>query len=240
MSKLTYLQEQVRKEMERINNFLRRKEKLGYQFNKLPNLEFDPKKARTRQLKMLRNLTSNRLLREKSEWVDPETGEIFEGKQAVAAQKTFARDYGGSYSEAVQQYQYEPYEQDTEPSDVSVYDKVREIIESLPSSGYSTKYHGFTYFEDQKGELLSMLDDLVGSAEDEEEVYNYLRENEAEITQAGQDVAGASSSETIKESYTHIARILNRGLALTQEQSEHLEAEHGDYASEYDFDGLEW
>lgn len=221
--------------MERINNFLQRKERLGYQFNKLPKLEFDPKKARTKQLNMLRKYTANKLLREKSEWVDPETGEIYYGKQAVAAQKTFTRDYGGSYSEAVQQYQYEPYEQDSLPSDVNIYDQIKHVIEDLPNSGYSHQAKGFTYFEDQKSELLSMLDDLIGSADDVEEVYDYLRRHEPEIVNAGQAVAGASNSEEIKESYTHIAIILNNGFALTPEQSERLEEQYPDLAYEGEY-----
>lgn len=235
MPKLTYLQEQVKKEMTRIKKFIERKEKLGFQFNKLPSLEFDPKKARTRQLKTLRGLTSNKLLREKSEWVDPETGEIFEGKQAVSAQKVFARDYEGSYEQAVQQYQYEPYEQDTATLYANIYDQVRETIENLPSSGYSRQAKTYVYFEDRKSELLSMLDDLVGQANDETVVYEYLRQHESEIVQAGKEVVGDSDGEVIKESYVHIAIILNNGMALTQEQGEQLESEYS-----YLTDGGEW
>lgn len=221
--------------MSRIKEFLHRKEKQGFQFTKLPNLEFDPKKARTKQLKMLREYTSKKIMQEKSEWVEPETGEIYKGKQGVKEETLFRKEYGESYQEAVQKYDYQTRETVDDIVDVHIYDQIKQVIEDLPNSGYSHQAKGFTYFEDQKSELLSMLDDLIGTADDVEEVYDYLRRHESEIVNAGKAVAGASDSEEIKESYTHIAIILNNGFALTPEQSERLEEQYPDLADEGEY-----
>ena len=78
MEKLTELQRAVQREMQRIITIIESKQKQGFSFIKLPSLEFDKTKARSKQLSRLKKYTPEKLMKEHSEWVNPETGEIYQ------------------------------------------------------------------------------------------------------------------------------------------------------------------
>ena len=224
MAELTKLQKQVQKEMERIKKFIERKEKEGFYFTKLPNLEFDKSKARRSQLERLKKLTPKKLLYERSEWVDPETGEIFEKKQGVAAEHIFRRESEVSYQEALQGTRYTDYEpinrNDVSPLDISVVERLREKIREIPDEIVTSRYK--SDMSNYKGQLENMLDNLVDNSEDEESAIEYLNSVEEEINENVEVTKHYNADESISWSAVRIAVLLNHGTPLTASQARAL------------------
>lgn len=238
MKGLTDLQKAVQNEMNRILDIIETEQERGFSFIKLPSLNFDPKKARTKQLKMLRSYTRQKLMEQRSEWVDPETGEIYEGREGTKAQFEYRQRKLSTYKEEYNKKPQKQYMRLPGSVDISIIDNIRQKLENLPVEKRAKG--GMMNLEEEKNSVLSAFDDMVGQSEDEDALVQYLYENEYEISANCEKIEYSSEQYDTYDSYYRLIIIFNRGQALTSEQAERYEDDFGDYSSEYDFDGLEW
>lgn len=238
MRELTELQKAVQNEMNRIIDIIEREQERGFSFTKLPGLNFEPTKARTKQLKMLRKYTRQKLMAEHSEWVDPETGEIYEGREGTKAQFEYRQRKLSTYKEEYNKTPQKQYMRLPGSADISIIDNIRQKLVNLPNEKRAKG--GIMNLEEEKNSVLSAFDDMVGQSEDEEALVQYLYDNEYEISANCEKIEYSSEQYDTYDSYYKLIIIFNKGQALTSEQAERYEYDFDDYSAEYDIDGLEW
>ena len=239
MEKLTKLQRAVQREMERIITIIETKQKQGFSFTKLPSLDFDKTKARSKQLKMLRGYTPEKLMKEHSEWVNPETGEIYQKESGISAEAQFSEAKSNNYEREYNKNNYKPVTRLQGSANIGIIDTIRDKLAALPTN--RRVKGGPIDLSDDVNSVMSAFEDMVGQADDEDELVEYLYNNEFEISKNCDIITHASQQYDIQDSFYKLIIIFNNGSALTMEQAERYEDEFSDNDIEYDFDDdTEW
>lgn len=238
MEKLTKLQRAVQREMERILSIIESKQKQGFSFTRLPSLVFDKKKASSRQLSRLQKYTPEKLMKERSEWVNPETGEIYEKEAGIKAEAQFSEAKRETYEREYAKNNYKPVTRLPGSANIGIIDTIREKLASLPTN--RRVKGGPIDLSDDVNAVMSAFEDMVGQTEDEDELVEYLYSNEFEISKNCDIITHASQQYDIQDSFYKLIIIFNNGSALTLEQAEQYEYDFDDYSAEYNLDGLEW
>lgn len=234
MRGLTELQKAVQNEMNRILDIIETEQERGFSFTKLPSLNFDPTKARTKQLKMLRSYTRQKLMEQHSEWVDPETGEIYKGREGTKAQFDYRQRKLSTYKEEYNKKPQKQYMRLPGSVDISIIDNVRHKLENLPTEKRAKG--GLMNMEDEKNSVLSAFDDMVGQSENDDALVQYLYENEYEISVNCEKIEYSSEQYDTYDAYYRLIIIFNRGQALTSEQARQYENDFSDGLEDYDYD----
>lgn len=234
MKGLTNLQKAVQEEMNRIIDIIETEQERGFSFTKLPSLDFDPTKARTKQLKMLRSYTRQKLMEQHSEWVDPETGEIYVGREGTKAQFDYRQRKLSTYKEEYNEKSQKQYMRLPGSVDISIIDNVRQRLENLPTEKRAKG--GIMNMEDEKNSVLSAFDDMIGQSENDEALVQYLYENEYEISVNCEKIIYSSEQYDTYDAYYRLIIIFNRGRALTSEQARQYENDFADSLEDYDYD----
>lgn len=219
--------------MNRILDIIETEQERGFSFTKLPSLEFDPTKARTKQLKMLRSYTRQKLMEQHSEWVDPETGEIYEGREGTKAQFDYRQRKLSTYKEEYNKKPQKQYMRLPGSVDISIIDNVRQKLENLPTEKRAKG--GVMNMEEEKNSVLSAFDDMVGQSENDDALVQYLYENEYEISVNCEKIEYSSEQYDTYDAYYRLIIIFNRGLALTSEQARQYENDFADGSEDYDY-----
>ena len=239
--KLSPLQQEYRKQRRRLQAFVSRAKKRGYQFkeNIIPNI---PKKITKASVERLKKLIPKKLY-EKAEYVDIETGEIKTPKQRQlevrkeATKKAKETVQRKKAKETVQLKKYiDPKHDKITPGiyvpTISILDKIREYIESIPSSrAFATRKIG-AFFEDfttKKSSLLSILEDRYADTE-EYDLENEFIQKESEIAELIQVITYSSDSESVGYSFVKLA-VLIKGSSLSHKEAEDISNE-ADYLNE--------
>ena len=239
--KLSPLQQEYRKQRRRVQEFVRRAKKRGYQFEEgiIPNI---PKKITKASVERLKKLTPKKLY-EKAEYVDIETGEIKTPKQRQlevrkeATKKAKETVQRKKAKESVQLKKYIDPKNDKITGDIyiptiSIIDKIREYIENIPSSrAFATRKTG-AFFEDftsKKSSLLSILEDRYNDTE-EYDLENEFIQKESEIAELIQVITYSSDSESVGYSFVKLA-VLIKGSSLSHKEAEDISNE-ADYLNE--------
>lgn len=233
MKELTNLQKAVQEEMNRILSIVEQEQERGFSFTKLPSLNFDPTKARTKQLKMLRRYTRQKLMEQHSEWVNPETGEIFEGREGAKAQFFYRQNKLIGKEEIVKKSD-KPVTRLPSSVNISIIQEVRQKLVDLPT--HKRVKNIVMDLTEEKNAVLSAFDDMVGQAEDEEALVQYLYENEYEISTTCDNIAHYSDADETEQDYYKLIIIFNHGEALTQEQAMEYENDFNFGVTDYDYD----
>lgn len=234
MGGLTELQKAVQNEMNRILDIIETEQERGFSFTKLPSLNFDPTKARTKQLKMLRRYTRQKLMEQHSEWIDPETGEIYTGREGLNAQFDYRQRKLESYHDDYNKVTHKPVVRLPGSVDISIIDNIRQKLLDLPTEKRAKG--GLMNMEEEKNAVLSAFDDMIGQAENDFDLVQYLYENEYEISLNCDRIEHASEQYDTYDSFYKLIIIFNRGQALTSEQATQYEEEFADGLEEYDYD----
>lgn len=237
MEKLTELQRAVQREMQRIITIIESKQKQGFSFTKLPSLEFDKTKARSKQLKMLRGYTPEKLMKERSEWVNPETGEIYQKESGIKAEAQFSEAKRETYEREYSKNNYKPVTRLPGSANIGIIDTIRDKLASLPTN--RRVKGGPIDLSDDVNAVMSAFEDMIGQADDEDELVEYLYNNEFEISKNCDTITHASQQYDIQDSFYKLIIIFNNGSALTMEQAEQYEDDFGDYDIEYDLEEME-
>ena len=230
--KLSPLQQEYRKQRRRVQAFVRRAKKRGYQFieNIVPNI---PKKITKASVERLKKLTPKKLY-EKAEYVDIETGEIKAPKQRQLEVKKEAIKKA---KETVQRKKYRKPKYDKITPDIyiptiTILDKIREYIESIPSSrAFATRKTG-AFFEDftsKKNSLLSILEDRYADTEEYDLEQEFIQK-ESEIAELIQVITYSSDNESVGYSFVKLA-VLIKGSSLSHKEAEDISNE-ADYLNE--------
>ena len=230
--KLSPLQQEYIKQRRRVQAFVRRAKKRGYQFkeNTVPNI---PKKITKASVERLKKLTPKKLY-EKAEYVDIETGEIKTPKQR---QLEVRKEATKKAKETVQRKKYRESKYDKITPDIyiptiSILDKIREYIENIPSSrAFATRKTG-AFFEDfttKKSSLLSILEDRYADTE-EYDLENEFIQKESEIAELIQVITYSSDNESVGYSFVKLA-VLIKGSSLSHKEAEDISNE-ADYLNE--------
>lgn len=127
----TALQSEVRREVRRIQKFVRRAEQRGFEFDqRIKDIKFNKRGASTRRLEQLRKLTPEKLY-EKSKYASEKTyGEIVSGKRGRELERQEAARKGAETKRkrATQQEEYYPT--------ADILDTVEQMLMDLPSTVY--------------------------------------------------------------------------------------------------------
>lgn len=236
MEKLTELQRAVQREMERILTIIETKQEQGFSFTKLPSLVFDKTKARSKQLSRLKSYTPEKLMNEHSEWVNPDTGEIYQKKAGITAEAQFSEAKKDSYEKVYTKNNYKPVTRLRGSANIGIIDTIREKLASLPTN--RRVKGGPIDLSDDVNAVMSAFEDMVGQT-DEDELVEYLYNNEFEISKNCDIITHASQQYDIQDSFYKLIIIFNNGSALTIEQAEQYEDDFGAYDMEYDIEEME-
>lgn len=230
--KLTPLQQEYRKQRRRVKEFIRRAKKRGYQFEEgiIPNI---PKKITRSSVERLKKLTPKKLY-EKAEYVDIETGEIKTSKQR---QLEVRKEATKKAKETLQRKKYRESKYDKITPDIyiptiSIIDKIREYIESIPSSrAFATRKTGafFEDFSSKKSSLLSILEDRYSDTEEYDLEQEFIQK-ESEIAELIQVITYSSDNESVGYSFVKLA-VLIKGSSLSHKEAENI-SDEADYLNE--------
>lgn len=177
-------------------------------------------------------------MKEHSEWVNPETGEIYQKESGIKAEAQYSESKRDAYEREYAKNNYKPVTRLPGSANIGIIDTIRDKLASLPTN--RRVKGGPIDLSDDVNAVLSAFEDMIGQAEDEDELVEYLYNNEFEISKNCDIITHASQQYDIQDSFYKLIIIFNNGSALTLEQAEQYEYDFDDYSAEYNLDGLEW
>lgn len=231
------LKEQYKKERKRIQNFMRKAEKRGYQFNyELPAI---PKKITKSSVSKLKKITPKYLYSKSVYGGEATYGEIVSGtKGKQEERKASAKKSAETRKRREQQrkdYQKKLKEKkDQEPLKTSIVTTITNYIKDLPSvkgvrliSGSYALYN----IEPHKSFLLSKFNDKLDDADANgyyKQYLEYLYNYEAEILEALKPIQFASLQEQVIASFNQALQLLVQRIQ-TAEEAKRIEEEYNQY-----------
>lgn len=202
--KLTVNQQQWKKEVNRLKQFIRRAEKRGFTFDDI--IPETPKRITKKQLNLIKSLTPN-VLYSRSQYTDPQTGESMTGAEG----RHLERSRAAQKAIKSKQLKYNPpSEQD------SVLYQIEEMIRDWkPFPNWSK------YFTEAKREDLNRLKALLDGKIAEvgrKETARRLQENAEGINHMADEILYSSDEDAVNMDLNYIATVL-KGSPLTADES---------------------
>lgn len=203
--KLTVNQQQWKKEVNRLKQFIRRAEKRGFTFDDV--IPATPKRITKKQLNLIKSLTPN-VLYSRSQYTDPQTGESMTGTEGRRLERSRASQKGVK----TRQSKYNPPREDD-----TVLRTIEEMIRAFkPFPNWSQ------YFENSKNKDRDRLDNMLKQqiAEDGRNAVARRLQAEAETAiEMADRILYSSDEEQVNLDLVIFATII-KGNALTMEESE--------------------
>ena len=200
--KLTVNQQQWKKEVYRLKQFIRRAEKRGFTFDDI--IPETPKRITKKQLNLIKSLTPN-VLYSRSQYTDPQTGESMtgtEGRRLERSRAALKRFKKSTYNP--------PIEQD------SVLHQIEQMIADWKPFPNWSKYFTEVKRED-KNRLKALLDGKIAEV-GRKETARRLQENAEGINHMADEILYSSDEDAVNMDLNYIATVL-KGSPLTADES---------------------
>ena len=200
--KLTVNQEQWKKEVNRLKQFIRRAEKRGFTFDDV--IPQTPKRITKKQLNLIKSLTPTVLYRS-SQYTDPQTGQSMtgtEGRRLERSRAALKRFKSSTYNP--------PIEED------SVLHQIEEMIADWKPFPNWSKYFTEVKRED-KNRLKALLDGKIAEV-GRKETARRLQENAEGINHMADEILYSSDEDAVNMDLNYIATVL-KGSPLTADES---------------------
>lgn len=200
--KLTVNQQQWKKEVARLKQFIRRAEKRGFTFDDI--IPGTPKRITKKQLNLIKSLTPN-VLYSRSQYTDPQTGQSMagtEGRRLERSRAALKRFKSSTYNP--------PIEED------SVLHQIEEMIADWKPFPNWSKYFTEVKRED-KNRLKALLDGKIAEV-GRKETARRLQENAEGINHMADEILYSSDEDAVNMDLNYIATVL-KGSALTTDES---------------------
>lgn len=200
--KLTVNQQQWKKEVDRLKQFIRRAEKRGFTFDDV--IPDTPKRITKKQLNLIKSLTPN-VLYSRSQYTDPQTGESMAGTEGRRLERSRA---------ALKRFKKSTYNPPIEED--SVLTQIEQMIADWkPFSNYS-KYFTEVKRED-KNRLKALLDGKIAEV-GRKETARILQQNAEGINHMVDEILYSSDEDAVNMDLNYIATVL-KGSPLTADES---------------------
>lgn len=200
--KLTVNQQQWKKEVDRLKQFIRRAEKRGFTFDDI--IPETPKRITKKQLNLIKSLTPN-VLYTRSQYTDPQTGESMAGTEGRRLERSRA---------ALKRFKKSTYNPPIEED--SVLSRIEEMIADWkPFPNYS-KYFTEVKRED-KNRLKALLDGKIAEV-GRKETARILQQNAEGINHMVDEILYSSDEDAVNMDLNYIATVL-KGSPLTADES---------------------
>lgn len=200
--KLTVNQQQWKKEVNRLKQFIRKAEKRGFTFNDI--IPETPKRITKKQLNLIKSLTPN-VLYTQAKYTDPQTGQSMtgaEGRQLERSRAALKRFKKSAYNP--------PVEED------SVLHQIEQMIADWKPFPNWSKYFTEVKRED-KNRLKALLDGKIAEV-GRKETARRLQENAEGINHMVDEMLYSSDEDAVNMDLNYIATVL-KGSALTPDES---------------------
>lgn len=225
--KLTLVQKEYQKNRKRVQSYIREFRNIGYEVdeNILPSI---PKKITQASVRRLQKITK-KVFREKlTEFIDYETGEVLEGKEARKREKEIRKLQREAKRKPKQRVQrIKTLEQPIQPiPQITFVGHLREIIENLPDERW-LKGRVVKNVRPIKDMLHEILEENL--SEYGTDYVRYLVDNQEKLDDAVYGVTFASDEEPYNRSVSSLLILINYQSPLTDIQSERL-SEFGEYS----------
>lgn len=206
--KLTVNQQQWKKEVNRLKQFIKRAEKRGFTFDDV--IPATPRRITKKQLNLIKSLTPN-VLYSSSQYTDPQTGQGMTGTEGRRLERSRASQKGVKTRQ--QKYYNPPNEDDT------VLRMVEDMIKAWAPYRNWSKYF-FNVKGEHKNRLATLLYDAIAQ-QGRKEVARRLQAEADTVIEICDRILYSSDIEKVDIDLTHFATIL-KGSPLTQEESEYF------------------
>lgn len=200
--KLTVNQQQWKKEVNRLKQFIRRAEKRGFTFDDV--IPETPKRITKKQLNLIKSLTPN-VLYSRSQYTDPQTGQSMagtEGRRLERSRASLKRFKKSTYNP--------PIEED------SVLHQIEQMIADWKPFPNWSKYFTEVKRED-KNRLKALLDGKIAEV-GRKETARRLQENAEGINHMADEILYSSDEDAVNMDLNYIATVL-KGSPLTADES---------------------
>ena len=217
--KLSLVQTEYQKNRKRVQSYIREFRKIGYEVdeNILPST---PKKITQASVRRLQKITKKAFREKLTEFIDYETGEILEGKEARKREKEIRKLQREAKRKQRVQQPIQPIPQ------ITFVGHLREVIENLPDERW-LKGRVVKNVTPIKKELIAILEENL---EDYGQDYvQYLLSRQEMLDDNVYGVTYASEEEQYERSITNLFVLVNYDKPLTSEQAEKL-SEFGEYS----------
>ena len=200
--KLTVNQQQWKKEVNRLKQFIRRAEKRGFTFDDI--IPETPKRVTKKQLNLIKSLKPN-VLYSKAQYTDPQTGQSMtgtEGRHLERSRSALKRFKKSTYNP--------PIEED------SVLHQIDQMIADWKPFPNWSKYFTEVKRED-KNRLKALLDGKIAEV-GRKETARRLQENAEGINHMADEILYSSDEDAVNMDLNYIATVL-KGSPLTADES---------------------
>lgn len=240
--KLTPLQQEYRKEYNRLRKGFSRYKKEGYYFPENV-VQKAPKRVTQQMVQNIKNIKPKQLTTV-AERVNTETGELIQETKPKSLKKisqtktkkskpkqrpklpqietpkieTPEISTGDMYNNDSWDF-YDDYQTEYYPN-MDIIESIKDAIEELPAINEKG-----LYLAGRKNYLAYFIDDTLSSFFDENELYEYtqyLKENQETIFSQLTRTKYESSEEKLEDEFSHVLKILNYGKTLRPDQQEHI------------------
>ena len=200
--KLTVNQQQWKKEVNRLKQFIKRAEKRGFTFDDI--IPATPKRITKKQLNLIKSLTPN-VLYSRSQYTDPQTGQSMTGTEGRRLERSRA---------ALKRFKPSTYNPPIEADSV-LYQIEQMIADWKPFPNWS-KYFTEVKRED-KNRLKALLDGKIAEV-GRKETARRLQENAEGINHMADEILYSSDEDAVNMDLNYIATVL-KGSPLTADES---------------------
>ena len=200
--KLTVNQQQWKKEVVRLKQFIRRAEKRGFTFDDI--IPERPKRITKKQLNLIKSLTPN-VLYSRSQYTDPQTGQTMAGTEGRRLERSRA---------ALKRFKKSTYNPPIEED--SVLHQIEQMIADWKTFPNWSKYFTEVKRED-KNRLKALLDGKIAEV-GRKETARRLQENAEGINHMADEILYSSDEDAVNMDLNYIATVL-KGSPLTADES---------------------
>lgn len=202
--KLTINQQQWKKEVNRLKQFIRRAEKRGFTFDEV--IPETPKRITKKQLNLIKSLRPN-VLYTQAKYTDPQTGDSMTGTEGRRLERSRAALKGFKNKKSTYN---PPIEED------SVLHQIEQMIADWKPFSNWSKYFTEVKRED-KNRLKALLDGKIAEV-GRKETARRLQENAEGINHMADEILYSSDEDAVNMDLNYIATVL-KGSPLTADES---------------------